>query len=122
MRSAGKRRRELPPPSWQGVPARFHTSCIGKWGAHTFGQCQAAIGAADTAPVAYHHVDNPYGDGMVTRSANGIEMTMHRGDTYGRGSCGVRPTTRCSGRHYAPPLMVDGIPAAASWQQKTSRV
>ena len=34
----------------------FHTSCIGEWGAHTFAQCQVAIGAADTSPVEYLYV------------------------------------------------------------------
>jgi predicted dehydrogenase len=68
----------------------FHTSCIGEWGAHTFAQCQAAIGATDTAPIEYGYVDNPTGDGMVTRFANGIDMVLHRGDKWWHGSCGVR--------------------------------
>ena len=66
----------------------FHTSCIGEWGAHTFGQCQVAIGATDTSPVEYHYVDNDSGDGMVTRFADGIEMVLQREGW--RGSCGVR--------------------------------
>jgi len=68
----------------------FHTSCIGEWGAHTFAQCQVAIGAGDTSPIAYEYVDNPTGDGMVTRFANGVKMILHRGDRWWHGSCGVR--------------------------------
>ena len=68
----------------------FHTSCIGEWGAHTFGQCQVAIGATDTSPIEYRYVNNPTGDGMVTRFANGIQMVLHRGDQWWHGSCGVR--------------------------------
>jgi len=66
----------------------FHTSCIGEWGAHTFAQCQAAIDAADTSPVEYKYVNNPFGDGMVTRFANGIKMVLQKEGW--RGSCGVR--------------------------------
>ena len=68
----------------------FHTSCIGEWGAHTFAQCHVAIGAAGTSPIAYEYVDNPTGDGMVTRFANGVKMILHRGDQWWHGSCGVR--------------------------------
>jgi predicted dehydrogenase len=67
----------------------FHTSCIGEWGAHTFGQCQVAIAAADTSAVEYKYVNNPYGEGMVTRFANGIQMVLHRAGWW-HGSCGVR--------------------------------
>jgi len=74
---------------WRGF-YDFHTSCIGEWGAHTFAQCQVAIGAADTSPVEYTYVDNPTGDGMVARFANGIKMVLSRGDRYWHGSCGVR--------------------------------
>ncbi len=74
---------------WRGF-YDFHTSCIGEWGAHTFAQCHVAIGAADTSPIEYHYVDNPTGDGMVTRFANGIKMVFSRGKKYWRGSCGVR--------------------------------
>jgi predicted dehydrogenase len=76
---------------WRGY-YDFHTSCIGEWGAHTFAQCQEAIGAGDTAPVEYGYVKNESGDGMVTRFANGIKMVLER-DTdkkIWRGSCGVR--------------------------------
>jgi predicted dehydrogenase len=66
----------------------FHTSCIGEWGAHTFAQCQVAIGAADTSPVEYGYVKNRTGDGMVTRFANGIKMVLQREGW--RGTCGVR--------------------------------
>ena len=74
---------------WRGF-YDFHTSCIGEWGAHTFAQCQVAIGAADTAAVSYRYVDNPTGDGMVTRFPNGVEMILSRGDQWWHGSCGVR--------------------------------
>jgi predicted dehydrogenase len=74
---------------WRGY-YDFHTSCIGEWGAHTFAQCQVAIGAADTSAVEYKYVNNPTGDGMVTRFGNGIEMVLSRGDQWWHGSCGVR--------------------------------
>ena len=67
----------------------FHTGCIGEWGAHTFAQAQAGIDAPVTTSVEYEFVDNPYGDGMVTRLANGVKLTLHRG-TYWHGSCGMR--------------------------------
>ncbi|UCG59523.1 MAG: Gfo/Idh/MocA family oxidoreductase [Phycisphaerales bacterium] len=72
---------------WRGF-YDFHTSCIGEWGAHTFAQCQVAIGAADTSAVEYNYVNNKTGDGMVTRFANGIKMILQLGGW--RGSCGVR--------------------------------
>lgn len=68
----------------------FHTSCIGEWGAHTFAQCQVAIGAAETSAVHYTYVNNPTGDGMVAQFDNGIKMVLSRGDKYWHGSCGVR--------------------------------
>ncbi len=74
---------------WRGY-YDFHTSCIGEWGAHTFAQCQVAIGAADTSGVEYSYVANPTGDGMVVRFANGIKMVLSRGDKWWHGSCGVR--------------------------------
>ena len=74
---------------WRGY-YDFHTSCIGEWGAHTFAQCQFAIGAADTSAIEYQYVNNPTGDGMVTRFANGIQMVLSRGDQWWHGSCGVR--------------------------------
>ena len=74
---------------WRGY-YDFHTSCIGEWGAHTFAQCQVAIGAADTAAIEYKYVNNESGDGMETLFANGIKMVLERGDRYWRGSCGVR--------------------------------
>ncbi len=76
---------------WRGY-YDFHTSCIGEWGAHTFAQCQHAIGATDTSAIEYGYVPNESGDGMVTRFANGIKMVLER-DTdkkYWHGSCGVR--------------------------------
>jgi hypothetical protein len=73
---------------WRGY-YDFHTSCIGEWGAHTFAQCQVAIGAANTSAIEYKYVNNPYGEGMVTKFANGIDMILHR-DGWWHGSCGVR--------------------------------
>jgi len=72
---------------WRGY-YDFHTSCIGEWGAHTFAQCQVAIGAADTSAVAYQVVQNKTGDGMVVQFANGIKMILQLEGW--RGSCGVR--------------------------------
>ena len=68
----------------------FHTSCIGEWGAHTFAQAQAGINALDTSAVEYGYVNNPTGDEMVTRFANGAKMVLSRGDKWWRGSCGMR--------------------------------
>jgi len=70
----------------------FHTSCIGEWGAHTFAQCQVALGLWDTSPVEYGYVKNDSGDGMVTRFANGVKMVFERDMDHKiwRGSCGVR--------------------------------
>ena len=74
---------------WRGY-YDFHTSCIGEWGAHTFAQCQVALGLANTSPVHYGYVNNPTGDGMVTVFANGVKMILSRGDQWWHGSCGVR--------------------------------
>ncbi|MGC9326170.1 MAG: Gfo/Idh/MocA family protein [Candidatus Hinthialibacter sp.] len=76
---------------WRGY-YDFHTSCIGEWGAHTFAQCQVAIGAADTSAIDYGYVDNESGDGMVTKFANGVNMILERDkdEKYWHGSCGVR--------------------------------
>jgi hypothetical protein len=74
---------------WRGL-YDFHTSCIGEWGAHTFAQAQAGLDALDTSPVHYEYVDNPTGDGMVTKFANGTKMILSRGDKYWHGSCGER--------------------------------
>lgn len=73
--------------AWRGH-YDFHTSCIGEWGAHTFAQCQVAIGAADTSAIEYEYVNNPTGDGMVTHFANGIKMILQLQGW--RGSCGVQ--------------------------------
>ena len=54
----------------------FHTSCIGEWGAHTIVQVQAGIDALDTSAVEYEYVDNPTGDGLVARFANGVKMIL----------------------------------------------
>jgi predicted dehydrogenase len=74
---------------WRGY-YDFHTSCIGEWGAHTFAQCQVAIGASNTSAVEYGYVNNPTGDGMVTMFPNGVKMILSRGDQWWHGSCGVR--------------------------------
>ena len=73
---------------WRGF-YDFHTSCIGEWGAHTFGQCQVAIGAGDTSAIEYEYVNNPYGEKMTTVFPNGIKMVLHREGVW-HGSCGVR--------------------------------
>jgi Oxidoreductase family, C-terminal alpha/beta domain/Oxidoreductase family, NAD-binding Rossmann fold len=75
--------------AWRGH-YDFHTSCIGEWGAHTFAQAQAGIGALGTSAVEYHYVQNDSGDGMVTQFANGVRMILSRGDKWWRGSCGMR--------------------------------
>ena len=74
---------------WRGY-YDFHTSCIGEWGAHTFAQCQVAIGAGNTSAIEYGYVNNPTGDGMVTVFPNGVKMVLSRGDQWWHGSCGVR--------------------------------
>ena len=66
----------------------FHTSCIGEWGAHTFAQCQVALGLGETSAVSYEYVKNASGDGMVTRFANGVKMVLQQGGWHG--SCGAR--------------------------------
>jgi hypothetical protein len=68
----------------------FHTSCIGEWGAHTFAQAQAGIGAGKLSAVEYHYVKNDSGDGMVTVFPNGVKMILSRGDKHWHGSCGMR--------------------------------
>lgn len=72
--------------AWRGH-YDFHTSCIGEWGAHTFAQCQVAIGAGDTAAIEYKYVNNKTGDGMEVLFANGIKMVLQLEGW--RGSCGV---------------------------------
>lgn len=74
---------------WRGF-YDFHTSCIGEWGAHTFAQAQAGLDLLNTSPVEYKYVNNPTGDGMETIFANGAKMTLHRGDEWFHGSCGMR--------------------------------
>lgn len=66
----------------------FHTSCIGEWGAHTFAQCQVALGMGDTSAVSYEYVPNASGDGMVTTFADGVKMVLQQKGWHG--SCGVR--------------------------------
>jgi hypothetical protein len=72
---------------WRGF-YDFHTSCIGEWGAHTFAQCQFAIGASNTSAIEYKYVNNTKGDGMETRFANGIKMFLQLEGWHG--SCGVK--------------------------------
>jgi hypothetical protein len=74
---------------WRGY-FDFHTSCIGEWGAHTFAQAQAGIGASDASPIHYQYVQNDSGDGMVTTFPNGTKMILSRGNQYWHGSCGER--------------------------------
>ncbi len=74
---------------WRGF-YDFHTSCIGEWGAHTFAQAQAGIGAGHLSAIEYQYVKNDSGDGMVTRFANGTQMILSRGDKHWHGSCGMR--------------------------------
>ena len=74
--------------AWRGH-YDFHTSCIGEWGAHTFAQAQAGIDCLNTSAVEYQYVDNPTGDGMVTRFANGVKMILHR-EGWFHGSCAMR--------------------------------
>ena len=77
--------------AWRGN-YDFHTSCIGEWGAHTFAQAQAGIGASESSAVAYEYVNNESGDGMVTHFANGVKMILARdlNKRYWHGSCGER--------------------------------
>jgi hypothetical protein len=73
--------------NWRGN-YDFHTSCIGEWGAHTFAQSQAGIDALNTSAVEYQYVNNPTGDGMVTRFANGVRMILQREGWHG--PCGMK--------------------------------
>ena len=63
--------------AWRGH-YDFHTSCIGEWGAHTIVQVQAGIGAGGTSAIEYEYVDNPFGDGLVARYANGVKLILAR--------------------------------------------
>jgi len=74
---------------WRGF-YDFHTSAIGEWGAHTFAQAQAGLDMLHTSPVEYKYVPDPTGHGMVTTFANGVNMTLSRGNEYWKGSCGMR--------------------------------
>lgn len=60
----------------------FHTSCIGEWGAHTFPQCQVAIGMGESSGVEYSYVDNVSGDQMPVKFENGITMILERENIY----------------------------------------
>ncbi len=111
----------------------FHTSCIGEWGAHTFAQSQAGIGALNTSGAEYQYVKNNSGDGMVVKFPNGVPMTLSRGEKYWRagGSCGMRfegtdgwvsvgdsykqPETS------SPALLADGAKLLADYMDRTQR-
>ena len=73
--------------AWRGY-YDFHTSCIGEWGAHTFAQCQVALGLAATSATTYEPVANASGDGLVARFEKGVQMILQQGGWHG--SCGVR--------------------------------
>ncbi len=60
----------------------FHTSCIGEWGAHTFPQCQVAMGLGDTSGIHYTYVDNDSGDQMPIKFENGMTMILERENIY----------------------------------------
>lgn len=68
----------------------FHASCIGEWGAHTIVQVQAGIGAQHTSAIAYEHVDNRFGDGLVARFANGVKVILARNNECWPGVSGQR--------------------------------
>ena len=55
---------------------RFPHELYWRVGAHTFAQSQAGIDALNTSAVEYQYVNNPTGDGMVTRFANGVRMIL----------------------------------------------
>jgi len=107
----------------------FHTSCIGEWGAHTFAQSQAGIDALNTSAIEYRYVNNPTGDGMVTRFANGVEMILQRDGWHG--SCGMKfegtegwvtiadnyPKPEAS----SPSLLADADKLVAEYSERTGR-
>jgi hypothetical protein len=80
--------------AWRGY-YDFHTSCIGEWGAHTFAQCQVALGLAATSATAYEPVANASGDGMVARFDNGVQMILQQGGWHG--ACGVGMRAQMAG-------------------------
>jgi len=109
----------------------FHTSCIGEWGAHTFAQSQAGIGALTTSGVEYHYVKNDSGDGMVIKFANGVQMILSRGTKLFHGSCGMRFEGTdgwvAVGDGYkkpdvsSPGLLDDGEKLLADYMERTQR-
>ncbi len=117
---------------WRGF-YDFHTSCIGEWGAHTFAQSQAGIGALTTSGVEYQYVKNTSGDGMVVKFGNGVPMTLSRGDKYWRsdGSCGMRfegteGWVACGDKYKepevsSPALLEDGKKLLAEYMDRTQR-
>ena len=115
---------------WRGL-YDFHTSCIGEWGAHTFAQSQAGIGASTTSAVEYQYVKNSSGDGMVTKFGNGIPMILSRGEKYWHGSCGMRfegteGWAACADGYKepevsSPALLKDGASLLADYMDRTQR-
>jgi hypothetical protein len=113
---------------WRGF-YDFHTSCIGEWGAHTFAQCQVALGLGNTSAVDYRFVANKTGDGMVTRFANGVKMVLQREGW--RGPCGVRyegdegwaaiADGYKAPEVSAPALLADAEKLVAAYVEKTGR-
>jgi hypothetical protein len=107
----------------------FHTSCIGEWGAHTFAQSQAGIDALNSSAIEYRYVNNPTGDGMVTRFANGVEMILQRDGWHG--PCGMKfegtegwvaiadgyPKPEVS----SPSLLADADKLVAEYSERTKR-
>ena len=74
----------------------FGTGVAG-WGSHTICQCQSALGAMDTSPIAYEYPGNDDADGLVCRMADGARLVLNaqgwpKPGVKGlwRGSCGVR--------------------------------
>ena len=66
---------------WRGF-YDYHTSCIGEWGAHTFPQCQVAMGLGETSGTEYTYVDNDSGDQMPVKFENGMTMILERENIY----------------------------------------
>jgi hypothetical protein len=87
----------------------FHTSCIGEWGAHTFAQCQVALGLWNTSPsstVRRQRQRRRHGDDLRQRREDGPAAWTRR---YWHGSCGVRYEARGLGRHRRRLLAAGGL-------------
>jgi len=65
----------------------FGTGVAG-WCSHTIAQCQGAINADQTSPVAYEYPNNDTAEGFTATYANGVKLVLQIGGW--RGSCGVR--------------------------------